>query len=67
MKIASVLGQGFEDSEFRIPYDRLKAAGYQVDVIGVKAGEELKEGALLRALRLKGSLFHVEQGQSASA
>ena len=62
MKIASVLGQGFEDSEFRIPYDRLKAAGYQVDVIGVKAGEELKEGALLRALRLKGSLFHVEQG-----
>jgi len=42
MKIACVLGQGFEDSEFRIPYDRLKAAGYQVDVIGVKAGEELK-------------------------
>jgi len=42
MKIACVLGQGFEDSEFRIPYDRLKAAGYQVDVIGVKAAEELK-------------------------
>jgi protease I len=42
MKIACVLGQGFEDSEFRIPYDRLKEAGYQVDVIGLKAGEELK-------------------------
>jgi protease I len=42
MKIACVLGQGFEDSEFRVPYDRLKAEGYQVDVIGVKAGEELK-------------------------
>src|SRR5207237_3700073 len=42
MKIACVLGQGFEDSEFRIPYDRLKAAGYQVDLIGLKAGEELK-------------------------
>src|SRR5690348_16325287 len=42
MKIACVLGQGFEDSEFRIPYDRLKKEGYQVDVIGVKAGEELK-------------------------
>ena len=42
MKIASLLGQGFEDSEFRIPYDRLKAEGYQVDIIGVKAGEELK-------------------------
>jgi len=42
MKIACVLGQGFEDSEFRIPSDRLKAAGYQVDVIGAKPGEELK-------------------------
>ena len=42
MKIACVLGQGFEDSEFRLPYDRLKKEGWQVDVIGVKAGEELK-------------------------
>ena len=42
MKIACLLGQGFEDSEFRIPYDRLKNEGYQVDIIGVKAGEELK-------------------------
>ncbi|MCA1829235.1 MAG: type 1 glutamine amidotransferase domain-containing protein [Myxococcales bacterium] len=42
MKIACVLGQGFEDSEFRVPYDRLKEAGYQVDVVGAKAGEELK-------------------------
>jgi protease I len=42
MRIACVLGQGFEDSEFRIPYDRLKEEGYQVDVIGVRAGEELK-------------------------
>jgi deglycase len=42
MKIACVLGQGFEDSEFRVPFDRLKKEGYQVDVIGLKAGEELK-------------------------
>ena len=42
MRIACVLGQGFEDSEFRVPYDRLKEEGYQVDIIGVKAGEELK-------------------------
>ena len=41
MKIACVLGQGFEDSEFRVPYDRLKEEGYQVDIIGMKAGEEL--------------------------
>jgi len=42
MKIACVLGVDFEDSEFRIPYDRLKEEGYQVDVIGLNAGEELK-------------------------
>lgn len=41
MKIACLLGQGFEDSEFRVPYDRLKKEGYAVDIIGVKAGEEL--------------------------
>jgi len=42
MKIACILGQGFEDSEFRIPYDRLRQEGYQVDLLGLKAGEELK-------------------------
>jgi protease I len=42
VKIACLLGQGFEDSEFRVPYDRLRSEGYQVDVVGVKAGEELK-------------------------
>jgi protease I len=42
MKIACVLGQGFEDSEFRIPFDRLKKEGYEVEIIGLKAGEELK-------------------------
>jgi deglycase len=42
MKIACVLGLHFEDSEFRVPYDRLKEEGYQIDVIGLRAGEELK-------------------------
>jgi protease I len=42
MRIACVLAQGFEDSEFRVPYDRLKGEGYRVDIIGLKAGEELK-------------------------
>src|SRR5437868_15241346 len=41
-RIACLLGPGFEDSEFRVPYDALKNAGYQVDLIGTKAGIELK-------------------------
>ncbi|MFL5372443.1 MAG: type 1 glutamine amidotransferase domain-containing protein [Myxococcales bacterium] len=41
-RIACLLGPGFEDSEFRLPYDALKNAGYQVDIISMKAGMELK-------------------------
>ncbi len=41
-KVACLLGPGFEDSELRIPYDRVRKEGYQVDIIGPKAGMELK-------------------------
>ena len=41
-KVACLLGPGFEDSEFRIPYDRARKEGYDVDIIGPKAGMELK-------------------------
>ena len=41
-KVACLLASGFEDSEFRIPTDRLRQAGYQVDIIGMKAGEKLQ-------------------------
>jgi deglycase len=42
LSVVCLLGQGFEDAEFRVPYDRLRAAGVRVDVVGPKAGEELK-------------------------
>ena len=41
-KVAVLLGEGFEDSEFKVPYDRLKAEGFEVDVIGRETGEELR-------------------------
>src|SRR4051812_15903339 len=41
-KVACVLAEGFEDSEFKKPYDRLKADGWTVDVIGTEPGKELK-------------------------
>lgn len=40
-RIACLLADGFEDSEFRIPYDRLQNAGYDVDIIGARAEQEL--------------------------
>jgi protease I len=41
MRIACVLSEGFEDSEFRVPYDKFKAAGHEVTVIGAKEGERI--------------------------
>ena len=40
--VAFVLAPDFEDSEFRVPYDRLREAGHEVTVVGVEAGAELK-------------------------
>jgi protease I len=37
-KIAILVDEMFEDSEFRVPYDRLRAAGHQVDIVGRKVG-----------------------------
>jgi protease I len=42
MRIAALVGPEFEDSEFRIPYDRFRAAGHQVVVIGPKRGQTLE-------------------------
>src|SRR5678810_761611 len=40
-KIACLLANEFEDSEFQVPCDWLSAAGYPVEIIGAKAGEML--------------------------
>lgn len=41
MKIACVLGEGFEDSEFKKPYDAFRDAGHEVVVIGAEEGEKI--------------------------
>jgi protease I len=41
-KIAIPLAADFEDSEFTVPYERLKKAGHQVTVVGRKAEEMVK-------------------------
>lgn len=40
-KVAFVLGDGFEDSEFQVPYDRIRAAGHEATVVGVEKGAEV--------------------------
>lgn len=41
-KIAMVLADDFEDSEFRVPYDRLKEAGHEIDVLGTEKRQHVK-------------------------
>ena len=41
-KVAFVLADDFEDSEFKKPYDSISQAGHQITVIGTKAGTEVK-------------------------
>jgi len=40
--VAFIVDQQFEDAEFRVPSDRLKAAGYRVVLVGREAGAKLK-------------------------
>lgn len=40
-KIAMILTQEYEDSEAQVPFDELKKAGYQVQILSPNAGEEL--------------------------
>ena len=42
MKVACVLGPGFEDSEFKDPYDALRHSGHEVTIVGLEAGATLE-------------------------
>lgn len=41
-RVAMIVGEGFEDSEFQVPYERLKNAGHEVEVMGTEAGSEVQ-------------------------
>ena len=41
-KVAFILDDMYEDSEFRVPFDRVKGAGHEPVVVGLEANKELK-------------------------
>lgn len=41
-RIAIIVGDGYEDSEFDVPVKRLQAAGHTLDIIGSGAGETVR-------------------------
>lgn len=40
-RIAFIVDEMFEDSEFRVPYDRVRAAGHEAVIVGVEARKAL--------------------------
>jgi protease I len=40
-KVAFIVDEAFEDSEFRVPYERVKAAGHEAVIVGVTAGKQI--------------------------
>ena len=62
MKIACLLSEGYEDSEFRVPYDKLRAAGHEVTVIGAKKGETLKGKAGKESIDTDASIDEARPG-----
>jgi protease I len=41
-RIAIALANGFEDSEFQVPCDRLRAAGHEIVIVGTAQGEKIR-------------------------
>ncbi|WP_106768467.1 type 1 glutamine amidotransferase domain-containing protein [Paenibacillus faecalis] len=41
-KVAFLLADQFEDSEMKVPYEAVKEAGHQADIIGLEQGQKLK-------------------------
>ena len=41
-QVAFVLADDFEDSEFEVPYERIRGAGHRVSVLGPESGKEVR-------------------------
>jgi protease I len=54
-KVAVVLSDDFEDSEYRVPVERLKAAGHQLTIVGTRAGETVKGKKGRESVRIEAS------------
>jgi protease I len=59
-KVAFIVDDMFEDSEFRVPYDRVREAGHQVTVIGLEKGKNLQGKKGKETFRTDEGIDHVQ-------
>lgn len=61
-RVAFVLADDFEDSEFKVPYDRLREAGHEVSVVGTDAGREVAGKRGRERVRIETTANQVDPG-----
>ena len=59
-RVAFILADMFEDSEFKVPYDRIRSAGHDVVVVGSEAGTQVKGKRGEEIVRIDRSIDQVE-------
>ncbi|AKQ65786.1 ThiJ/PfpI family protein [Myxococcus hansupus] len=59
-RVACIVGDGFEDSELRVPYDQLRGAGHEVVLIGKKAGDSVEGKRGKEKFRLERGIDEVD-------
>ena len=61
-KIAFILDEMFEDSEFRVPYERVKEAGHEPVIVGLEAGKKLGGKKGKEAITTETAIADVDAG-----
>ena len=62
-RIAFIIDDMFEDSKFRVPYDRAKEAGHETVIVGLDKGKELKGKSGKETIRTDVSIDDVSANQ----
>lgn len=62
-RIAFIVDNEFEDSEFRVPYDRLKAEGHECVIVGHQAGQKLTGKKGKEAIETEQAIEHLHADQ----
>jgi protease I len=63
IKVACIVGNGFEDSEFRVPYDRMRREGFGVVIIGAEKGKEIVGKRGKERIRAEASVAEVDPSE----
>jgi protease I len=65
-KVAFIMDDMFEDSEFRVPYDHVKEQGYEPVIIGLEANKEVEGKQHKEKIKIEQAIDQVDPGDFAA-